>query len=228
MKLQKLEFDLEEVAFAHIAGFVALFADIDGLLKAFEVLLGEVDRGLGEDDVYELLGDVEDELTFVIGNRRTRDRSLIFGGLKAVLAFFAALEGVADAKIELGLVVDVICGEFAGLKDGEELSVPGEDRVGTEIGGRFERLVLEDGGTSRLESVIVLQGEADGLIERDACGGTLGSRCSWERRGYGGSRWVLLSQDADGQGQKRGGQCRHFLHVDTPLGSHATGTGRYS
>jgi hypothetical protein len=171
--LQELELDFEEVAFAHVSGFVAGFADVDGLLEAVEVLLGKIDGGLGEDDADELLGDAKDDQALVIGNLRACDGGLILGRLEAVLALPAALEEIADAQIELGLVVDVIGSELARLEDRQELGVPGKHRIGTEIGGDFLRLVFQDGGASGQEGVIVLKGEADGLFERDTRGGRL-------------------------------------------------------
>lgn len=189
LKLEKLEFDFEVIALAHVAGFIALLADVDCFLETVEILFGKIDRGLREDDVDELLGNVEDEGALVVGDLRASDGGLILGGLQAMLAFLAALEGVAEAQVELSLVVDVIGIELARLKDGQELRVPGDDGVGTEIGGGFERLVLQDGGTSGLESVVVLEGEADGFVESDAHGRSLlwcrsrERRCSRRRRG---------------------------------------------
>ena len=79
---------------------------------------------------------------------------------------------------------------MTGLEDGEELRVPGEDGVGAEIGGGFLGLVLEDGGARGLESVVVLQGEANGFFDGDTRGGKL--RCSGSRwRGCGGHRILL-------------------------------------
>ena len=59
LKLQELQSDLEIVAFAHVAGFKARFADADGFLEAVKILLREIERGLGEKDVHELLRDVK-------------------------------------------------------------------------------------------------------------------------------------------------------------------------
>ena len=48
LKLQQLEIDLQVVVFADVAGSVALLADIHGVLKALQVLLGQIERGFGE------------------------------------------------------------------------------------------------------------------------------------------------------------------------------------
>ena len=55
----------------------------------------------------ELLGDVEGEGPLVIEHLRAGDSGLILRGLETVLALLAALEGVADAEIELRAVVEV-------------------------------------------------------------------------------------------------------------------------
>src|SRR5580700_11669783 len=92
LKLQQLQFDFEQVPFAHVAGFKARLADINRLLKAVVVLLGEIERGLREQNVDELLGEIEGELTLIVGHLSPRDGGLIFSGLQAMLALFAALE----------------------------------------------------------------------------------------------------------------------------------------
>jgi len=179
--------DLENIPFpvalTHISGFEAGGADVHGLLKTVEVLFGKIDGGLGEGDVNKLLAYVEDELALVIGNLRTRNGGGVLCSLQAMLAFLATFEGAADSQVELALRIDVVGVKLAGLKNGQVLRVPGEDRIGAEIGGDFESLVLEDGGAGGLESVIVLESEADGLVEGNACGGTLRRRRGWERRG---------------------------------------------
>src|SRR5580700_7088966 len=107
LELQHLELDLEKVAFAHVAGFVAQLADVDSFLKAVEVLLGEIDGGLREKDGDELLRNVEDQLALVVSNGGGGGSGLILGGLQAVLALRAAFEGVAGAEVKLRLVIDI-------------------------------------------------------------------------------------------------------------------------
>src|SRR5580704_5540874 len=71
LKLQQLQFDLEQVALAHIAGFVAGFADVDRLLEALRILLREVKRRLRQQHRNELLARVEDQRPLVIRDRRS-------------------------------------------------------------------------------------------------------------------------------------------------------------
>ncbi len=68
LKLQELQFDFEEVAFADGAGLEASFADTDGVLKTVQILLGELQSGFGEKGVNELLRDVKDQSALGIGN----------------------------------------------------------------------------------------------------------------------------------------------------------------
>ena len=60
--------------------------------------------------------------------------------------FFPRSNEVAEAGVELGIVIDVIVGELAGMEDRQKLRVPVENGVGTEIGRGLHRLVLQDGG----------------------------------------------------------------------------------
>src|SRR5215467_12854488 len=61
LKLQELQFDLEQIALAHVAGFVARLTDIDRLLKTRCVLFRKIESRLREQHGYELLARVEDQ-----------------------------------------------------------------------------------------------------------------------------------------------------------------------
>src|SRR5271163_1679213 len=131
-----------------------------------------------------------------------------------MLAFFAALEGVADAGVKLGCIVDVIGCELTGIKEGEKLGVPGEHGVRAKIGGGFHGLELEDGGASGQQSVIVLDGEADGVVKGNAGAGRLRSVGA---RGRGGGRGRGLLRCQYGRdGQQSRSQSQSFPHVRTP------------
>lgn len=173
LELEHLELDFEQVTFAHVAGFVACLADVDSLLEAVEILLREIDSGLGEQHGNELLGEVESQLALIIDDRGTSSFCDIPGGLQPMLALLADLEGVAEAEVELRLIVDVITAEFARLEDGEELRIPGQSRVGSEIGGGLERLILQDRRAGGLQGVIVLERQADSFLDGDSRGGKL-------------------------------------------------------
>src|SRR5579859_6785056 len=173
LELQKLKLDFEQVPFAHIAGFEAGLADVDGLLEAVEVLLREVKCGLCQQRTDELLRDVECERSFVVRDGGSRDGGLVPGGLEPVLAFFSDLKEVADTDVELGVVREIVRREIARLEDGKELRVPGQYRVRAKIRGDFLGLILQNRGARRQERVVMLQSEPDGFFERDARGSGL-------------------------------------------------------
>src|SRR5260370_33218047 len=105
-----------------------------------------------------------------------------------MLTLLANFEGVADPQVKLSLIVYVIRAELAGLEYGQELSVPRERGIGTQISCGFERLVLQDGGAHGLEGGVMLKGEPDGFLngDPDRWGGSLGG--SLGRRWGGGRR----------------------------------------
>src|SRR5580704_6106010 len=156
LELQQLQFDFEQVPFAHVAGFKAGLADINRLLKAVVVLLGEIEGGLREQNVDELLGDIKSELALVVGHLSTSNGGLIFSGLQAMLTLSAALEKVTNAQVELRLVFEVIRGKVAGLEKGKELRIPRQRGIRAKIGGDFLGLILQDGRAGCEQSVIVL------------------------------------------------------------------------
>src|SRR5271170_5345527 len=197
LELQQLEFDLEQVAFAHVTGFEAGVADFDGLLKAVVILLGEFDGGLCEQNVDELLRDIEGELALAVGDLRARYGGRIFRGLEAVLTFFAAFEKVANADVELRIVLEVVRREVAGLKNGDELRVPGDNGIGAEVCGDFLGLILKNGGAQGQQRVIVLQGKANRFVKRDARRSSLrsvGTRRRWGHCRRDRRRRILLSK----------------------------------
>src|SRR5262249_11413973 len=121
LKLQKLQFDFQKVAFAHVADFEAFFADVDGLLKAVEILLSESQRRLRKQCGNELLGDVENQLALAVGRLVTHDSRLVAGRLEAMLTLFAALEKIANAQVELRLIGEIVRVELVRMEEREEL-----------------------------------------------------------------------------------------------------------
>ena len=152
-----MQLDLYGIAFADRAGAGLRIAQVNRLLETGEVLLRQVDHGLRQQHGHELLGDVESECPLVIGHLRARDRGLILRRLQPVLALLAALEGVADAQVELGAVVDVRPIELVEVEEREELRIPGERGIRPQVGGNFLGLVLTNGGAGRFERMVVLQ-----------------------------------------------------------------------
>ena len=107
LKLQHLQLDFQEIAFADVAGVVAGLADVHGVLKTLHVLQREIERGFGELHADELRGHVEGEGALVVRHQRFGLRGDVLRGLQAVLAFLSALEKVGDARIELRGFVNV-------------------------------------------------------------------------------------------------------------------------
>src|ERR1700729_1131542 len=63
LKLEKLQLDLQQIAFAHIADFEARLADADRLLKAVCVLFGQLHGGFREQYRNELLSSIKNQGT---------------------------------------------------------------------------------------------------------------------------------------------------------------------
>jgi hypothetical protein len=80
--------------------------------------LGKGKRRFGQKNVDELLSDVEDQLPFGIGNLRANNGGCILGSLQAMLPLFAALKKIANASIELRIVIQIVAAKLIGLKDG--------------------------------------------------------------------------------------------------------------
>src|SRR5208337_9788 len=144
-KLQQLEFDLQEIAFAQVADVESLFTDVHGLLEAVQILLRELQGRFRQQNINELLTDVEDKLSLTVGDLRAHHGGLILRGLKAVLALLAALEQVAQAGIELRLLVNVVRAELVGLEDRKKLGIEAKRGIGTKVRRDFFRQALLDG-----------------------------------------------------------------------------------
>ena len=90
-----MQFDFQEVALADESGFELRLADVDFLLEAFQVFLGKLKCGFGEQDADELLRNVEDERTLGVSDLGTGDGGSVPGCSQAMLALLAALEQIA-------------------------------------------------------------------------------------------------------------------------------------
>src|SRR5262249_24359091 len=128
LKLEQLQFDLQQVAFAHVTGLVARFADVDRFLKAVRVLLRQIERRLRQQHRNELLARVEDQRSFVVRNGRPRYRGLVLRRLQPVLAFFSSLDEIADADVELRLILEIVGAELTRAEQRKELRVPRKRR----------------------------------------------------------------------------------------------------
>ena len=203
LKLEQLQLDLQVIGFADIAGAIALLADVHGVLKAFQVLLREVDHRLGELHVGEVGGHLEGESALVIGHGRASHGRLVLRRLQAVLPLLAALEEITDADVELRRLVDVVLAELIGLEDRQELRVAEDHGIGPEVGGDLLGLALLDRRTLRQKRVIVGERQLDGVIERDLHR-DLGR--GGRRRGRWGGRWSILRSSRARPSKRRGDQ----------------------
>ena len=87
-------------------------ADVDGLLKAFQILGRESQRRFRQQNADELLAHVECQGPLGIGDLGAGDGGLIAGRLQAPLPLVAAFEEVADPNIELLGFVQIVPGEI--------------------------------------------------------------------------------------------------------------------
>ena len=109
-----MQLDLEKVVLAHSSCFVGDFADVHGLLKAVDVLRGQLESRFGELDVEELRSYVERQSALVIGHERARLRGDVFCCLQAVLAFFASFKQIAKSQVGFSIVVQILADGLAG------------------------------------------------------------------------------------------------------------------
>jgi hypothetical protein len=168
LKLEQLEFDLKVVAFTDVSGFELRFADVDRLLKPFQILERKLERRFRQQYADELLANVERQRALGIGDLSARDCGRIAGCLQSPLALVTALEEVRDPDIELLSLIQILAREVLWAKEWDELSIHPERWIGTQIRSDLLRLILKDLGSSCLEGVVVSQGQVDGLIESDA------------------------------------------------------------
>ena len=91
-----------------------------------------------------MLPDVEGERAFGVGDLGDGHRGLILGGLQTALPLAAAFKQISEAEVELLALVQIVGGEVIGLKDRDELRIPDQSRVRTQVGGDFLRLILQN------------------------------------------------------------------------------------
>src|SRR5487761_73176 len=174
LELQKLELDLQEVAFAYRARLVLIFADAYRILKTLQILAGEIERGFGEQNIGELRGDGERKRSLIVRHSGLGDGRQILRGFQAVLALLAAFKQITYSNVKFGLI-DVVGGKVRGLL-GQPDHVDSKNGVWPQIGGNLLRLALRDGRARRQQGVIVSQREPDRLIQRDTNGRLHGLR----------------------------------------------------
>ena len=171
LKLQKLQLDLQVVAFADIARLVLGLGDIDRIAEALQIQFGETQCRFRQQNRNELLAYVEDKSSFFIRNLSFCDVGLVDRCLKPVLPFAAAFKQITYAQIELLHLVQIVIGEFVGREDRQKLRIEIERRIRAQICGNLLSLVLQNQGARCLQRVIVGQSQIDGLVEGDQCRG---------------------------------------------------------
>src|ERR1035438_5047203 len=167
LELEHLKFDLQQIALADVTRFVTCFADIYGVLKTLEILRRQLQSRLGEFNVDKLRGNAKGKSSFVVGNLRPGHGRHVLGRLQAVLPLLAALKQITDSKIKLRRIVQVIAAELTRLEDRQELRVPQQHWIRTQVGRCFFRLVLLNHRSGSQQGVIVLERHLNGLIERN-------------------------------------------------------------
>ena len=86
LELQQLQLDLQLIVLADRAGLVPDLADVHGLLKALQILLGKFESRFGQLHVDEQSGNTEGEAALVVGNQRASLRGDVLRRLQPVLA----------------------------------------------------------------------------------------------------------------------------------------------
>jgi len=170
LKLQQLQFDFQQVAFAHGSGLEFRLANLHGLLEARQVLLREIKIGLGKQRSNELLRDVGRQSTFVVRHRCRGYGRLIARSFQPALPLLAALDQVGKSQVEHGTCVHVIMRKRAGREKRQVLLIDKTHRIGPQIRRDFLRLILRDHRARRQQRMIVFQREVNRLIERHARG----------------------------------------------------------
>src|SRR5579863_2301550 len=141
-----------------------------------------------------------------------------------MLALFSALDQIADADIELRLILEIVGAELARAEQRKELRVPRKIWIWPQVCGHFFSLVLQNRRACGLHRVVVLQRQPNRLIESDLRG-----RIRARRRGYSGRRrwrqrrhFLPLAGGQRGQNQKHGGPRQSFPHGENLVSREET------
>ena len=167
LELQQLKLHLQKIVQTNIARLVARLGNVHRLLKALQVLVGKLQRRLGQFHVDEIRGHAERERALVVGHLPPRHARLVLRRLQPVLPLLSTFEQVAHACVELRRIVHVVGAEITGLEDRQKLRVAQKHRIRPKVGGDLFRLVFLDRGPRRQQIVIVLKRHLDRLIQRD-------------------------------------------------------------
>ncbi len=163
-----MQLDLQQVALAHGAGLEARLADVHGLLEARQILFGQIQVRLRQHRRDELRRNVERQRPLVVGHLRRRHRRLVLRRLQAVLPLLAALDEVGQSHVVYCTLINIVVGKCVGRKERQELLVPEQHRIRPQIRGDLLSLILQDRRARRLQRMIVLDRQIDGLVQRHA------------------------------------------------------------
>src|ERR1035441_3588858 len=167
LKLQKLELDLQIIAFTNVPRLELRLADIDRLLKAFQILERKLERRFRQQNADELLAYIKRQRALCVGNLGARDGRLITGGLQTALTLVTAFEKVRDPNIELLSFVQILPGKILRTKKWNELRIQPQSRIGSQVRSDLLGLILENQGSRGLERMVVRQRQINGLIKGD-------------------------------------------------------------
>ncbi len=103
--MQELQLNHQVIVLAETANLELMFADVHCLLKALDVLFGEIEPRFGKLGVVKESGNLERKTAPVIRHQRARLRGDIFLRLKAVMALSAAFNQVAEADVAFRVVL---------------------------------------------------------------------------------------------------------------------------
>src|ERR1700688_4773447 len=85
-----------------------------------------------------------------------------------MLPLFATFNQIGETQVIYRALIDVVAGKRVRREERHVLLIDERHGIGPQVGCNFERLILQDRGTRRLQRVVVLERQIDGLIERDA------------------------------------------------------------
>ncbi len=143
-------------------------ADIDRLLKTFQILERKLESRFRQQNADELLAYIKRQCALGVGDLGARDRRLITGSLQPPLPLVTAFEEIPDPNIELLSLVQILPGKVLRTEKGNELGVHAQRRVGAQVRSNLLSLILKNQGSRRLQRMVVSQRQINGLIKSDA------------------------------------------------------------
>ncbi len=107
-ELQQLQLDHQIVVLTEAAGLVLSLADVNGLLKALQILLGKLERRFGKLGTVKQGSNLKRKTAPVIRHQRFCLGGDVLLRLQAVMALSATFNQIAEADVAFGVVVQII------------------------------------------------------------------------------------------------------------------------